>query len=45
MLIHPRVFEDTQQWLRQHQNQPYVLREAAISNAAGKSNDLDKIIA
>ena len=43
-LIHPRVFEDTQQWLRQHQNQPYVLREAAISNAAGKGNDLDKII-
>lgn len=44
MLIHPRVFEDTQQWLRQHQKQPYVLREAAISNAAGKGNDLDKII-
>jgi len=44
MLIHPRVFEDTQQWLRQYQNQPYVLREAAISNAARKGNDLDKII-
>lgn len=44
MLIHPRVFDDTQQWLRQHQNQTYVLREAAISNAAGKGNDLNKII-
>jgi dephospho-CoA kinase len=44
MLIHPRVFDDTQQWLRQHQNQSYVLREAAISNAAGKGNDLNKII-
>ena len=44
MLIHPRVFEDSQQWLRQHQNQPYVLREAAISNAAGKGNNIDKTI-
>jgi len=44
-LIHPRVFEDTKQWLRQHQNQPYILREAAISNASKKGNDFDKIIA
>lgn len=44
MLVHPRVFEDTKQWLASHKNQPYVLREAAISNAAGKGNDLDKII-
>jgi dephospho-CoA kinase len=43
-LIHPKVFEDTQKWLRQQQNQPYVLREAAISNEAGKGNNLDKII-
>lgn len=44
MLIHPRVFEDTKKWLALHQNQPYVVREAAISNAAGQGNDLDKII-
>ena len=44
MLIHPRVFDDTKKWLKLHQNQPYVIREAAISNAAGKANDLDKII-
>lgn len=44
LLIHPRVFEDTQQWLKQYQNQSYVLREAAISSAAGKGNDLNKII-
>jgi dephospho-CoA kinase len=44
ILIHPKVFEDTQKWLRQHQSQPYVLREAAISNEAGKGTDLDKII-
>lgn len=44
ILIHPRVFDDTKKWLEQHQNQPYVIREAAISNAARKGNDLDKII-
>jgi dephospho-CoA kinase len=44
MLIHPRVFDDTKKWLALHQNQPYVVREAAISNAAGQGNDLDKII-
>ncbi|MDZ7935914.1 MAG: dephospho-CoA kinase [Emticicia sp.] len=44
MLIHPRVFDDTKKWLALHQNQPYVVREAAISNAAGKGNDLDEII-
>lgn len=44
MLIHPRVFDDTKKWLTLHQNQPYVVREAAISNAAGKGNNLDKII-
>lgn len=44
MLVHPRVFDDTKKWRALHQNQPYVVREAAISNAAGKGNDLDKII-
>lgn len=44
MLIHPRVFEDTKKWLALHENQPYVVREAAISSAAGQGNDLDKII-
>lgn len=44
MLIHPRVFEDTKQWLALHQNHPYILREAAISNAAGVGNDLDKVV-
>lgn len=44
MLIHPRVFEDTEKWLTLHKNQPYILREAALTNAAGKGNDLDKLI-
>ena len=43
-LIHPRVFDDTKRWLSQHQNYHYVLREAALTNAAGNGNDLDKLI-
>ena len=43
-LIHPRVFDDTKCWLNQHQNHPYILREAALTNAAGNGNDLDKLI-
>lgn len=44
MLIHPRVFDDTKKWLTLYQNQPYVVREAAISNATGERYDLDKTI-
>lgn len=44
MLIHPRVFEDTKQWVASHQAYPYLLREAALTNAAGNGNDLDKVI-
>jgi dephospho-CoA kinase len=43
-IIHPRVFDDTKKWLIAHQNQRYVLREAALTNAAGNNNDLDKLI-
>jgi dephospho-CoA kinase len=43
-LIHPRVFEDTKRWLSQHQTYPYILREAALTNAAGNGNNLDKLI-
>ncbi len=43
-LIHPRVFDDTKRWVEQHQNHPYILREAALTNAAGNGNDLDKLI-
>lgn len=44
MLIHPRVLDDTKRWLALHKNQPYVVREAAISSTAGQGNDLDEII-
>ncbi len=44
MLVHPRVFDDTRRWLQSHQDKPYVIREAALTNAAGDGNDLDKLI-
>jgi dephospho-CoA kinase len=43
-LIHPRVFDDTKRWLKEHQDKPYLLREAALTNAAGVGNDLAKLI-
>lgn len=42
-LVHPRVAEDTQTWFLQHQNLPYVLREAAIISAESKAK-LDGLI-
>jgi dephospho-CoA kinase len=44
MLIHPRVYEDTKQWVASHQEYPYLLKEAALTNAAGNGNDYNKII-
>lgn len=44
MLIHPRVFEDTKKWVVANSTYPYLLREAALTNAAGNGNDLDKVI-
>lgn len=44
MLIHPRVFADTLNWVESHLNKPYVLKEAAIMRAAGNGNTLDKVI-
>jgi dephospho-CoA kinase len=43
-LIHPRVFEDTDRWIKQYENEPYIIKEAALLNRAGEGNDLDKVI-
>jgi dephospho-CoA kinase len=43
-LIHPRVFADTDQWFLAHKDEPYILREAALMNAAGDNNDFDAVI-
>lgn len=43
-VIHPRVHSDTQAWVRQHSDKPYVVKEAALMKAAGDGNTLDKVI-
>jgi dephospho-CoA kinase len=43
-LIHPRVFADTARWAADHATYPYVLKEAALMNAAGQGNDLDAVV-
>jgi len=43
-VIHPRVLADTLDWVRQHADAPYVVKEAALMRAAGDGNTLDKVI-
>jgi dephospho-CoA kinase len=43
-VIHPRVQADTAQWVQQHSDKPYVVKEAAIMKAAGPASGLDKVI-
>ena len=43
-LIHPRVMSDTETWVREHANKPYVIKEAALMTKAGTGNSLDKVI-
>lgn len=43
-LIHPRVFADTARWVAEQAHCPYVLKEAALMNAAGQGNDLDVVV-
>lgn len=43
-VIHPRVLSDTDAWVRQHTDKPYVIKEAALMQAAGTGNSLHKVI-
>jgi dephospho-CoA kinase len=43
-LVHPQVAQDYLQWLEQHQDTPYVLREAALMIESGSHKFLDKLI-
>ncbi|MFN8343540.1 MAG: dephospho-CoA kinase [Spirosomataceae bacterium] len=43
-MVHPRVGEDTQAWLKQYKKAPYILKEAAIMGKAGQNNSLDKVV-
>lgn len=43
-IVHPRVREDTDEWMKQNEAAPYVVKEAAIMAKAGQNNDLNKVI-
>jgi dephospho-CoA kinase len=43
-LVHPRVALDSERWMNQNANAPYVLKEAALLFEAGSYKTLDKII-
>ncbi len=43
-VIHPRVLTDTLDWISQHADAQYVVKEAALMRAAGDGNTLDKVI-
>ncbi|ODS87139.1 MAG: dephospho-CoA kinase [Cytophagaceae bacterium SCN 52-12] len=44
-IVHPRVKEDTAQWMEKHAERPYVVKEAAIMKKAGEESGLDFVIA
>jgi dephospho-CoA kinase len=43
-IIHPVVMQDTKKWVSEHAYAPYVIKEAAIMNGAGKGNSLDYVV-
>ena len=43
-LVHPRVGADYSLWLSQHQNSPYILKEAALLYETGSYRQLDRVI-
>ncbi|MCE7042575.1 dephospho-CoA kinase [Dyadobacter sp. CY312] len=43
-IIHPVVLKDTEKWMSERGNQPYVIKEAAIMKAAGDANKLDYVV-
>lgn len=43
-IIHPEVFLHFQNWVKQHENLPLVVKEAAILFESGSYKDCDKII-
>ena len=43
-LIHPRVQADTLRWSENYGHLPYVIKEAALMNAAGQGNDLEAVV-
>jgi dephospho-CoA kinase len=43
-LVHPRVALDSERWMKENANAPYVIKEAALLFEAGSYKTLDKII-
>ncbi|HVD98578.1 MAG TPA: dephospho-CoA kinase [Cytophagaceae bacterium] len=43
-IVHPRVGEDFEQWAAQHNNFPYLLKEAALMYESDSYKQMDKII-
>ncbi len=43
-IVHPAVFNDSQQWFMEHEDKPYTLYEAAILFESGSYLFLDKTI-
>ncbi len=43
-LVHPRVAFDYDRWLAQHEDQAYVVKEAALLFESGSFKSLDKVI-
>ncbi len=43
-IVHPRVGEDFMEWTSQHNNAPYLLKEAALLFESDSYKTLDKII-
>ncbi|RZJ65499.1 MAG: dephospho-CoA kinase [Flavobacterium sp.] len=43
-IVHPAVAQDFNRWLKQHDKQHFILREAAILFESGTYKDCDKII-
>lgn len=43
-LVHPRVAQDSERWMNENSNAPYLIKEAALLFEAGSYKTLDKII-
>lgn len=43
-IVHPAVGKDFENWVEKSASSPYVIKEAALMNAASQQNGLDKVI-
>lgn len=44
-LVHPRVGLDFEKWIQEHQQAPYVIKEAALIFESGSHKSLDGVVA